>query len=79
MNVHCLKKGCGQNWADHLPIHVVKELMGHRDIFTTYKFCSQVELYQRKQAAKVIHALVGEPETDERGKSGREGGKSNTG
>jgi integrase len=69
-NVHCLRKSCGQNWADHLPIHVVKELMGHSDISTTQKFYNQVEKYQRKQAAKVIQALVGEPEKGEEARTG---------
>jgi integrase len=65
LTIHCLRKSCGQNWANALPIHVVKELMGHSDISTTQMFYSQVERDQRRQAAKVIQALVGE-EMDER-------------
>jgi integrase len=60
LTIHCLRKSCGQNWANHLPIHVVKELLGHSDISTTQKFYNQVEKDQRRQAAKVIQALVGE-------------------
>jgi hypothetical protein len=60
--------------ADHLPIHVVKELMGHSDIATTQKFYSQVEKYQRWKAATVIQALVGEPEKEKPPKA-KEGGE----
>lgn len=63
-NVHCLRKSCGQNWADHLPIHVVKELMGHSEISTTQKFYNQVEPYQRRKAATVMQNLVGKLEND---------------
>jgi integrase len=60
LTIHCLRKSCGQNWANALPIHVVMELMGHSDIATTQKFYNQVEKDQRRQAAKVIQELVGE-------------------
>ncbi len=40
--MHGFRKSCGQNWANHLPMNVVKELMGHADISTTAKFYSAV-------------------------------------
>jgi len=59
-----LPDGVGRTLTDHLPIHVVKELMGHSDISTTQKFYSQVEQYQRRKVATVMQELVGEPEKD---------------
>lgn len=29
LSIHTLRKSCGQNWANHLPPNVTKELMGH--------------------------------------------------
>jgi integrase len=62
LTVHCLRKSCGQNWANHLPINVTMKLMGHSSVTTTQMFYSQVEQYHHEQAAKVIQALVGEKE-----------------
>ena len=42
LTIHCFRKSCGQNWADHLPMNVVKELTGHADISTTAEFYSNV-------------------------------------
>lgn len=43
LTVHTLRKCAGQNWADKLPMNVVKELMGHSDIATTQKYYNQVD------------------------------------
>jgi len=32
LTVHTLRKSCGQNWANHLPIHVTQAYMGHAEI-----------------------------------------------
>jgi len=56
--VHTLRKASGQNWANHLPPNITKELMGHASIAATMKFYSQVDKDHRKKAANVIDALV---------------------
>ncbi len=43
LTVHCFRKTCGQNWANHLPMNVVKELMGHASITTTAEFYTAIE------------------------------------
>jgi integrase len=64
LTVHCLRKSCGQNWANHLPINVTMKLMGHSSVTTTQMFYSQVEQYHHEQAARVIQALVGEEKSE---------------
>lgn len=59
LTVHTLRKSCGQNWADHLPMNVVKELMGHSSASTTLRFYNQVDGDHLKKAARVIKELVG--------------------
>ena len=49
--LHDLRKSAGTNWADVLPMAVVKELMGHSSIETTAKFYNQVTP-EHRQAAK---------------------------
>ena len=56
--VHTLRKCAGQNWADHLPMNVVKELMGHSNISTTAEFYNQVDRDHEKKAAQVVQALL---------------------
>jgi len=58
LNVHALRKSCGQNWANHLPINVVKELMGHSSISTTQRFYNQVDEDHLRKAARVIDEMV---------------------
>jgi len=58
LSIHTLRKSCGQNWANYLPINVVKELMGHSSISTTQKFYSQVDGDHRAKAAQVMDSLV---------------------
>ena len=59
LSIHTLRKCCGQNWANHLPMHVTKELMGHSSIATTQKYYTQVDESQRAKAAAVGDLLVG--------------------
>lgn len=63
-SLHTLRKCCGQNWANHLPMNVVKELMGHSSIDTTQKFYNQVDEDHRAKAAAVIDKLVSETDTE---------------
>ena len=55
---HFFCKCCVQNWANNLPMNVVKELMGHSSIATTQKFYNQVDDNHRAKAAAVIDMLV---------------------
>jgi len=38
----CFWNSRRQNWADHLPMNVAKEFMGHADISPTAEFYSNV-------------------------------------
>lgn len=58
LTIHTLRKSCGQNWADHLPMNVVKELMGHSSIATTQEFYTQVDSDHEAKAARVIQQLL---------------------
>lgn len=58
LSIHTLRKSCGQNWADHLPMNVVKELMGHSSIATTQEFYMQVDKDHRIKAAQAIQQLI---------------------
>ena len=58
LTIHTLRKNCGQNWADHLPINVVKEFMGHSHISTTQEFYTAVDRDHELKAAKVIQAML---------------------
>ena len=58
LTIHTFRKSCGQNWADHLPMNVVKELMGHSDIATTVEFYNQVDEDHLAKAASVVQDLV---------------------
>jgi integrase len=62
LSIHTLRKCAGKNWADVLPLHVTKELMGHSTITTTMKFYSQVDESQRTRAAAVIDGLISRAE-----------------
>jgi len=57
ITVHCFRKSCGQNWADNLPMNVVKELMGHADISTTTQFYSKVTEVHEVQAQWIMEGL----------------------
>jgi len=56
--MHCFRKSCGQNWANHLPMNVVKELMGHASISTTAEFYSTVTPDHEAHAQWVIEATT---------------------
>ena len=58
LTIHTLRKSCGQNWAYHLPMNVVKELMGHSSIATTQEFYTQVDQDHEAKAARVIQRLI---------------------
>ena len=58
LTIHTLRKSCGQNWADNLPMNVVKELMGHSNIATTQEFYTQVDSDHEAKAARVIQRLI---------------------
>jgi integrase len=58
LTVHCFRKSCGQNWANHLPMNVVKEFMGHADIATTTEFYGTVTEDHFAQARWVIEAIT---------------------
>jgi len=58
LSIHTLRKSCGQNWADHLPMNVVKDLMGHSSISTTAEFYSTVDRAHRIQAANSIQKML---------------------
>ena len=58
LTIHTLRKSCGQNWADYLPMNVVKELMGHSSIATTAEFYNQVDADHEAKAAEVIQRLI---------------------
>ena len=64
LTVHTLRKCAGQNWADHLPMNVVKELMGHSDISTTQVFYTQVDRDHEKKAAQVVQKLLEKNQND---------------
>ena len=52
LTIHTLRKSCIQNWANDLPMNVVKEFAGHSSIVTTQKFYSKVTDEHFDQAAK---------------------------
>jgi len=58
LNIHCLRKACAQNWADHLPAAVTRELMGHSSIQTTLIHYNRVDDMHRKYAAETIQKLL---------------------
>ena len=60
LTIHTIRKSCGQNWADHLPMNVVKELMGHSRPETTLEYYSQVDKDHENKAAKVVQNLIEE-------------------
>ena len=64
LTVHTLRKCCGQNWADYLPMNVVKELMGHSNIATTQEFYTTVDRDHEKKAAQVVQRLLEQSKSD---------------
>ena len=62
--LHDLRKSCIQNWADYLPMNVVKELAGHSSIETTAKFYNKVTPEHMRQAKQIGETLLGGDVTD---------------
>lgn len=58
LTVHVLRKCCGQNWANVLPMNVVKEFMGHSSIDTTEKFYSTVDDDHFDKATETMNDLL---------------------
>jgi integrase len=61
LNIHTLRKNAGQNWADNLPMNVVKEFLGHADIKTTQEFYTQVDKQHEKIARNCVDDLLTKP------------------
>ena len=58
LTVHTLRKSCIQNWADCLPMNVVKEFAGHSSISTTQEFYTRVDADHEAKAARLIQQLL---------------------
>lgn len=58
LTVHSLRKSCGVNWANHLPIHVTQAYMGHADITTTQQYYLSVGEEHARRAAWVIEQVT---------------------
>ena len=58
LKIHMLRKSCGQNWVDHLPVNVVKKLMGYSNIATPQEFYTQVDSDHDAKAARAIQRLI---------------------
>ena len=48
----------GEDWANSLPMNVVKEFMGHADIATTAKFYNKVDDEHRRKAKEAMNNLL---------------------
>ena len=64
LTVHVLRKCCGQNWANHLPMNVVKEFMGHSDIATTQTYYSCVVDAHYERATETMNDLLRKAEAE---------------
>jgi len=62
--IHTLRKCCGQNWSDNLPMNTVKEFMGHSSIETTAAFYNHVDRDHEKKAAEVVQQLLDKNKND---------------
>jgi integrase len=58
LTIHTLRKNAAQNWADCVPMNVVKEWMGHADISTTMEFYSQVSAYHERLGVTAIQNML---------------------
>jgi len=68
LTIHTLRKSCGQNWADHLPMNVDKELMGHSNISTTQEFYTQVDKDHEAKAARIMQRLIDSADSNKKSK-----------
>ena len=64
VTLHDLRKSCIQNWANVLPMNVVKELAGHSSIETTARFYNKVTPEHIEAAKKLGENLLGGDLTD---------------
>ena len=62
LTVHCFRKSCIQNWANHLPMNVVKEFAGHGHVSTTLDYYSKV-CPEHEERAVAISELFFAPVT----------------
>lgn len=60
LTIHAFRKSCGQNWANHLPMHLAQVFMGHADIATTAEFYSKVTADDVRRAQRVAESVVNE-------------------
>ena len=58
--VHDLRRSCITNWANGLPVHVVRELAGHSDISTTQQFYLSVQASDLSRASEAQQTALGE-------------------
>jgi len=58
LTVHVLRKCCCQNWANTLPMNVVKEFMGHSSIDTTDEFYNTVDDDHFSKAVSEMNDLL---------------------
>jgi len=58
VTLHDLRKSCIQNWANGLPMNVVKDLAGHSSITTTARFYSTVTEDHRRMAQELGEKLL---------------------
>ena len=58
LTMHAFRKSAGQGWANHLPMNVVRELLGHADIATTADFYSTVTKEHEAHAQWVMQAIT---------------------
>ena len=64
LTVHILRKCCLQNWANVLPMNVVKDFAGHSSIETTNRFYSTVDEMHFDAAVKLGDELLKTETTD---------------
>jgi integrase len=58
LTVHFLRKCCFQNWANSLPMNVVKSLTAHADISTTEKYYSMIDDAHLSKAKETMNDLL---------------------
>ena len=58
ITIHSLRKSCGVNWANNLPLHVTQAYMGHADIETTQQYYLSVGEEHAERASWVIEQIT---------------------
>ncbi len=54
----CFRESCRHDWADHLPVNVVRELMRHASISKTAEFHSEVSPDHEAHAQWVVETTA---------------------